>query len=59
MIPSWIIEDVERQRHERERRDRPQLRIELPVRPFDERPARPAPSLPIVIDLGNTEALGA
>jgi hypothetical protein len=58
MIPSWIIEDMERQRHERERRDRPQLRIELPVRPCNERPARPAPPSPVVIDFGN-EALGA
>ena len=59
MIPSWIIEDMERQRRERERRNHPQLRIELPLPPCRERPERPAPSSPIVIELGTTEALGA
>jgi hypothetical protein len=59
MIPTWMIEQMERQRRERERRDRPQLRIELPIRPAHERPARPAPWSPVVIDFGDTEALGA
>jgi hypothetical protein len=53
MIPPWMIEELERLRRERddERRDRPQLWIELPVRREPERP-RPAPPTVIVIELG-------
>jgi hypothetical protein len=59
MIPTWMIEEIERQRRERERRDRPELLIELPVRPFHERPTRSGPASPVVIDFGDTKALGA
>ena len=52
MVPPWMIEDLERQRRERERRDWPELRIELPVRGHDEPSRRrPTPSAPIVIDV--------
>jgi hypothetical protein len=30
MIPTWMIEEIEQRRRERERRELPQLRIELP-----------------------------
>ena len=54
MIPSWMIEEVERLRQERERRERPALRIELPVRTDEERPpSRPSPSA-IVIETWTT-----
>ena len=59
MISTWMIKDLERQRRERERRDPPQLRIELPVPARDERPTRPAPSSPVVIEFGDAEVLGA
>ena len=59
MISTWMIKDLERQRRERERRDPPQLRIELPVPPRDGRPARPAPSSRVVIELGDAEVPGA
>lgn len=59
MIPSWMIKDMERQRREREGRNHPQLRIELPIGPCDEQPARPAPSSPVVIDFGDDEARDA
>ena len=59
MISTWMIKDLERQRRERERRDPPQLRIELPVPPRDGRPARPAPSSPVVIEFAQSAALGA
>jgi len=53
MVPTWMIEDIERRRREREDRERPQLRIELPVRTENEPPPRrPAPSGRIVIELG-------
>ncbi|HET9595591.1 MAG TPA: hypothetical protein VFP65_08420 [Anaeromyxobacteraceae bacterium] len=57
MIPTWMIEQIERQRREREREleqsqwERPQLHIELPVRPDDDGPAAPAGSAVIVIEL--------
>ena len=52
MVPPWMIEALERQRRERERRDGPELRIELPVRGYDEPSRRrPTPSEPIVIDV--------
>ncbi len=50
MIPTWMIEEIERERRRREWHERPQLRIELPVQRDDERPP-PKPSTPIVIEL--------
>lgn len=55
MTPTWMIEELKRQQREREReleRERPRFTIELPVRRGDARPAVPAPSTIIVIDLG-------
>jgi hypothetical protein len=56
MIPTWMIDDIERQRREweleRERRERPQLRIELPVGLENDLPSTPASSSIIVIELG-------
>jgi hypothetical protein len=53
MVPAWMIEDLERRRREREDRERPQVRIEAPVRRENERPPRrPAPSGRIGIELG-------
>ncbi len=59
MIPSWMIEDLERQRRERADRERPRVPLELPVRTEDEPPPRhPEPFGPIVIELGATHVLG-
>ena len=33
MIPTWIIEELDREREERERQERPALRIEAPAGP--------------------------
>lgn len=56
LIPSWLIEDVERRRREREARERPQLRIELPLHPDDvPAPRGPERSEPIVIELGASD----
>ncbi len=53
--PSWMIEELERSRREREERDRPQLWIEVPEptsrRSDREERGREAPREPIVIDL--------
>jgi hypothetical protein len=51
MIPTWMIEELERRRVERERQERPTLHIEAPVRP--ERDSAPAsqPRTVIVIDI--------
>jgi hypothetical protein len=50
-IDSWMIEDLDRLRRERERQDRPQLQIELPVR-VDEQPAdEPDSRGPVVIQI--------
>ena len=51
MISTWMIEELERRRWERERRERPQLRIELPVRTGNEPTPPPGPRTPIVIEL--------
>jgi hypothetical protein len=57
MIPTWMIEELERQQRERElERERPQIPTDLPVCWDDERPAAPTRSSPIVIELGG-EAL--
>jgi hypothetical protein len=58
MIPTWMIEDLERRQREREGRRRPQLSIELPVRKDDEPSPALVPSVPIVIEFGE-EALSA
>lgn len=50
MIPTWMIEEIERRRRERERRDRPQLPIERPMCPEYEPPPRPAGREPIVME---------
>ena len=50
MIPTWMIEDIEPRRREREARERAPLRIELPVRPESEPPPAPPPRMPIVIE---------
>jgi hypothetical protein len=52
MIPTWMIDELERQRREREQK-RPQPRIELPVHQADERPPHPAPPWRIVVELGD------
>jgi hypothetical protein len=51
MIPTWIIEELERQRAGRERQERPALHIEAPV--HAEREPRPSsqPRTVIVIDI--------
>ena len=53
MIPTWMIDEIERRRREREHRELPPLRIELPRPPsFDEGARhRRAPSGLVVIDL--------
>jgi len=38
MLPTWMIEELEKQRREREREERPRLHIEAPAY----QPARPA-----------------
>jgi hypothetical protein len=51
--PTWMIEELERRRREREELERPQLWIDLPEpssRP-DDRREREAPREPIVIEL--------
>ncbi len=40
MLPTWLIEEIERRRREREAHERPELRIELPEE------VEPAPSSP-------------
>ncbi len=53
MVPTWMIKDLERQRRERDREERPQLHIEPPAPALDER--RPPPERPstiVVIELG-------
>ncbi len=52
MIPTWMIEELEREQRERERRERPRVRRELPSG-LDEASGqrRPEPSRVIVIDL--------
>lgn len=53
MIPSWMIENIERQRRERTDREAPRPTIELPVRTEEEPPRRRRDSsAPIVIELG-------
>ncbi len=52
MIPTWMIEQLERQRREREMRERPRLRIDVPVPVAeDSTHRRPVSSGPIVIQL--------
>ena len=51
MIPPWMIEDLARQRRERERLDWPELRIELPAHGYDEPSPRVPHRPPIVIDV--------
>jgi hypothetical protein len=53
MTPAWIIEELERQRREQARRNRPQLRIErdVPVQTDGDGP-RPPPVVRIVIEFG-------
>ena len=57
MIPTWMIEELERLRREREHRERPQLplELELPV-VADQEPPRPTPREPIVIEFGTPRA---
>ncbi len=54
-MPSWMIEELERSRREREEQERPQLWIEVPEpmsrRSDREEREREAPREPIVIDL--------
>jgi ribosomal protein L15E len=52
MIPTWIIEELDREREERERQDRPELHIEAPARAdrAAEGPTAPAGTV-IVIDI--------
>ncbi len=50
MVPSWMIEELQRRRRERERHQRSQLRIELPERGHEPPPSRPV-GRPIVIEL--------
>jgi len=52
MIPTWMIEELERRRQERERHERPQLHIEQLVPPRTDGESTPAPagSVVIVID---------
>ena len=52
MIPTWMIEDIERRSRERERRERPRVPIEPPARREYEPPPPPPPREPIRIDLG-------
>ncbi len=53
VIPSWMIEEIERLRREREERERPQPGIELPLHPDDvPAPRGPQRSEPIVIEFG-------
>ena len=51
--PTWMIEELERRRQEREELERPQLWIEVPApEPVTrERPERDTSREPIVIDL--------
>jgi hypothetical protein len=51
--PTWMIEELERRRREREEQDRPcaWLEIPLPERLPVERPEPSRPREPIVIDL--------
>jgi hypothetical protein len=55
MIPSWMIDELERRRREREEQGRQQLWIELPMNDDRERSPRTPPSRqrgePIVIEL--------
>jgi hypothetical protein len=53
MIPTWMIEEIERERRERDRewRDPPQLRIEHPVGEDRGPQPTPAPAEPVVIEL--------
>lgn len=57
MIPTWMIEEIERRRRERERYELPQLRIELPRPLAVEEGARrqPAPSGRVVIEPGDPD----
>ncbi|HEU4385526.1 MAG TPA: hypothetical protein VFR85_18720 [Anaeromyxobacteraceae bacterium] len=54
MVPTWMIKELERLRRERElvRREWPQLRVELPGQVEDQPRPAPAPTAPIVIELG-------
>jgi hypothetical protein len=57
MIPTWMIKEIERRGRERERRELPQLRIELP-RPLPVNEGarrRPAPSGCVVIEPGDPD----
>jgi hypothetical protein len=58
MIPTWIIEEMERERRERDRewRDRPQLHIEQPVGEDHGPQPAPAPAAPVVIEVGRADA---
>jgi hypothetical protein len=58
MIPPWIIEEVKRARRERDRRDRPQLPLELPAGTVHDSPPprREAPA-PLVIELAGDRAV--
>lgn len=51
--PTWMIDELERSRREREEQERPQLWIEVPepVSRRSEREEREAPREPIVIEL--------
>lgn len=51
--PTWMIVELERRRREREEQEQPRAWLEIPApQPLpSERPERPAPREPIVIDL--------
>jgi hypothetical protein len=57
MIPTWMIEEIERGRRERERCELPQVRIELPwpQRVDEGARRRPAPSTRVVIEPDNSD----
>jgi hypothetical protein len=53
-MPTWMIEELERRRQEREEQARPQLWIEIPAAPAPvapERSEQDRPREPIVIEL--------
>jgi hypothetical protein len=52
-MPTWMIDELERRRQEREELERPRLWIEVPLpeEPVTERPAQDRPREPIVIEL--------
>jgi hypothetical protein len=50
MLPPWMIEEMERQRREREKREQPALRIDMPE-PARGREPGPKAREAIVVDL--------